>query len=55
MKGGQTDDAIFEQVHGEFANAQRSWVSWYRNDLRKRGENPPEAVKPPKKEAEAAA
>ena len=44
MKGGLTDDQIFAAVqkkHPEVTKAKRTYVAWYRNDLRKRGENPP--------------
>lgn len=44
MKGRLTDDKIFEQVQKEFGldDSKRSYVKWYRNDLIKKGENPPE-------------
>jgi hypothetical protein len=53
MKGGLTDDQIFATVqkkHPEVTKEKRTYVSWYRNDLRKRGENPPapKAEKPSK-------
>ena len=53
MKGGITDDQIFAAVqkkHPEVTKEKRSYVTWYRNDLRKKGENPPapKAEKPGK-------
>lgn len=41
-----TDDEIFAKVAGEFGldESKRSYVGWYRNDLRKKGENPPDPV-----------
>ena len=47
---GWTDDEIFAEVQSQYAlsDEKRSYVAWYRNDLRKKGENPPEAIKPPK-------
>jgi hypothetical protein len=53
MKGGITDDQIFAAVqkkHPEVTKEKRSYVTWYRNDLRKKGENPPapKAEKPDK-------
>jgi len=44
MKGGLTDNQIFAAVqkkHPEVTKEKRPYVAWYRNDLRKRGENPP--------------
>jgi len=45
MAGKLTDEKIFEQVQKEFNldDSKRSYVKWYRNHLRKNGENPPEA------------
>lgn len=44
MEGKHTDDAIFAQVQKKFDldDGRRSYVSWYRNSLKKAGENPPE-------------
>jgi hypothetical protein len=44
MQGGLTDDQIFEgakKKHPELTPDKRSYVAWYRNALRKAGENPP--------------
>lgn len=45
MEGQLTDDEIFEQVQSAFGldDKKRSYVTWYRNNLKKKGENPPEA------------
>lgn len=46
MEGKKTDDEIFAAVQKEFdlpAN-KRSYVNWYRNDLTKKGMNPPAPV-----------
>ena len=45
MEGKLTDDEIFEQVQAEFGldDKKRGYVKWYRNNLKKKGENPPEA------------
>lgn len=52
MAGKQTDDEIFKTVQKEFnlSDDKRNYVAWYRNYLRKQGQNPPapkggEAVK----------
>ena len=47
MAGKLTDDEIFASVQAEFGldDKKRSYVSWYRNKLRKDGENPPDAKK----------
>jgi hypothetical protein len=47
MAGKSTDDKIFEAVQKEFGldDSKRSYVGWYRNQLRKDGSNPPEAKK----------
>lgn len=47
MKGGKTDQAIFDIVKDEFGldDKKRSYVGWYRNYLRKKGQNPPAPVK----------
>lgn len=39
-----TDDEIFAMVQKEFdlPDKKRTYVAWYRNDLKKRGETPPE-------------
>ena len=41
-----TDDEIFAKVAAEFNldDSKRTYVAWYRNDLRKKGENPPDPV-----------
>jgi hypothetical protein len=43
MEGKKTDDEIFATVAGEYGldEGKRSYVSWYRNDLKKNGKNPP--------------
>lgn len=44
MQGKLTDDQIFAEVqkrHPEVGDDKRSYVAWYRNDLKKKGENPP--------------
>lgn len=43
--GKLTDDAIFAAVQKEFGldDKKRGYVSWYRNDLRKKGEKVPDA------------
>lgn len=45
--GKLTDDAIFAKVQAEFQldDKKRGYVSWYRNDLRKKGEKVPDAKK----------
>jgi hypothetical protein len=45
MAGKLTDDEIFATVAGEYNldEGKRSYVAWYRNDLVKKGENPPVA------------
>lgn len=45
MAGKLTDDQIFEKVQKEFGldDNKRSYVKWYRNDLAKKGLNPPAA------------
>lgn len=45
MAGKLTDDKIFEAVQKEFGldDSKRSYVAWYRNQLRKDGQNPPDA------------
>lgn len=44
MEGKLTDDEIFRQVQEEFGldDNRRAYVAWYRNSLKKKGENPPE-------------
>jgi predicted DsbA family dithiol-disulfide isomerase len=44
MEGKLTDDKIFEKVAAQFGldEKKRGYVKWYRNDLRKKGMNPPE-------------
>jgi len=43
MAGKLTDDQIFAEVQKEFGleEKQRTYVKWYRNDLSKKGMNPP--------------
>jgi hypothetical protein len=43
MEGKLTDNEIFETVQKEFGldNKKRGYVGWYRNNLKKKGENPP--------------
>lgn len=43
MEGKLTDDKIFETVQKEFGldDGKRGYVAWYRNDLKKKGMNPP--------------
>lgn len=45
MAGKLTDDQIFEKVQAEFGldEKKRGYVKWYRNHLKKQGQNPPEA------------
>lgn len=45
MEGKLTDDKIFEKVQAKFGldEKKRSYVAWYRNDLTKKGANPPAA------------
>lgn len=45
MAGKLTDDQIFEKVQKEYGldDNKRSYVKWYRNDLAKKGMNPPAA------------
>ena len=45
MEGKLNDDKIFEKVQAKFGldEKKRSYVAWYRNDLTKKGMNPPEA------------
>lgn len=47
MEGKLSDDQIFSKVQSEFGldDKKRSYVSWYRNNLIKQGQNPPEAPK----------
>lgn len=46
MAGVLTDDQIFAQVQAAFglSDDKKSYTKWYRNDLRKKGKNPPAAV-----------
>lgn len=43
MEGKLTDDKIFETAQKEFglSDDKRGYVPWYRNDLKKKGMNPP--------------
>jgi len=45
MEGKKTDDQIFATVQKEFGldDSKRGYVKWYRNDLTKKGMNPPSA------------
>jgi len=45
MQGKLTDDQIFAKVKAEFNldDGKRGYVGWYRNHLRKQGQNPPDA------------
>lgn len=45
MEGKMSDDEIFDKVASEFGldEKKRSYVKWYRNNLKKKGLNPPEA------------
>ena len=45
MEGKLTDDKIFAEVQEKFGldDKKRSYVRWYRNNLKKKGENPPES------------
>lgn len=47
MTGKLTDDQIFAKVQEKFGldNKKRPYVAWYRADLRKKGESPPDARK----------
>lgn len=52
MAGNKTDDQIFAEVqkrHPDVGDDKRSYVAWYRNDLKKKGENPPAPKKELKK------
>jgi len=55
MKGGQTDDQIFNEVKKKFKldDDKRSYVAWYRNSLKKAGKNPPAAKGGEKKKTKA--
>lgn len=46
MEGKLTDDEIFTKVQEEFGldDNKRAYVKWYRNNLKKKGMNPPEAI-----------
>jgi hypothetical protein len=46
LKGGQPDAKIFEAVQAKYHldDSKRSYVAWYRNQLKKQGKNPPAAV-----------
>lgn len=55
MKGGLTDDQIFAEVrkrHPDVTPDKRKYVAWYRNHLKKEGENPPAPKRSPKEDAE---
>ena len=44
ISGELTDDKIFEQVKAQFGldDSKRSYVAWYRNNLRKKGVKVPD-------------
>jgi len=44
LEGKLTDDEIFAAVQEQFGldDKKRSYVGWYRNKLKKDGQNPPE-------------
>lgn len=44
MEGKLTDEKIFAKVQAEFGldDSRKSYVKWYRNDLKNKGQNPPE-------------
>lgn len=44
MEGKLSDGKIFEKVQAKFGldESKRGYVKWYRNDLKKKGMNPPE-------------
>jgi hypothetical protein len=46
MKGGQPDSKIFAAVKAKhnLDDSKRSYVAWYRNQLKKQGKNPPAAI-----------
>ena len=46
LAGQLTDDQIFAAVQKEYGldDGKRGYVKWYRNDLKKKGSNPPEAL-----------
>lgn len=46
MAGELTDDEIFAKVQAAFGldDGKKSYTKWYRNDLRKKGKNPPGPV-----------
>jgi len=56
MAGVMTDDQIFAQVQAAFglSDDKKSYTKWYRNDLRKKGKNPPAAVVAAEEVTEAA-
>ena len=45
LEGKLTDDETFAAVQDQFGldDKKRSYVGWYRNKLKKDGQNPPEA------------
>lgn len=45
MAGKLTDEQIFAKVQAEFGldDSKRGYVKWYRNNLKKKGSNPPDA------------
>ncbi len=46
MEGKLTDEQIFAQAKEQFGlnDKKRGYVKWYRNHLKKNGQNPPEAI-----------
>jgi hypothetical protein len=46
MEGKLTDDAIFKKVQAKYGldEGKRNYVTWYRYDLRRKGQKPPEPV-----------
>ena len=44
MTGGMTDDQIFAKVKAKYDldDKKRGYVGWYRNWLKKQGQNPPD-------------
>jgi hypothetical protein len=47
MEGKLSDEKIFQKVQSEFDldDSKKGYVTWYRNHLKKKGMNPPEARK----------
>lgn len=57
MEGKLTDAQIFAEVQKVFGldDGKKGYTKWYRNDLRKKGKNPPGPVAEPVAEAPASA